>query len=270
MKTQNTASTRKENIPVVRSVVKAMSLLEIIADKEEIGISELAKLSDLDKSTVYRLLSTLKTLGYVYQNDDNEKYCLTIKLFEVGSLTRDRVFHVDHYRPVLEKISLETRETVHLAVLESDRVVYIDKIDSPRILRMFSRVGGTSPAYCTGLGKILLAYQSRIFVRSMYQDKTLTGYTKTTITDLDSLITELDRIARQGYAYDNEEHEQGIRCIAAPVRNQFGNVVAAISVSGPSIRMDDEFFETYRHLVVDSAQAISHRLGYTESTEENA
>jgi DNA-binding IclR family transcriptional regulator len=162
----------------------------------------------------------------------------------------------------MEQLAGITNETVHLAVLNNDNVVYLDKIDSKHALRIFSRVGNQAPCYCTGLGKALLAWLSDKEVNKIVKEKKMIKFTETTITSLASFKAELQLVREQGYAIDNQEHEKGIQCIAVPIRNREKAVIAAISITWPEIRNDNERMENYKKLIIDAGQQISKRLGY--------
>ena len=168
-------------------------------------------------------------------------------------------------RPFLEQLSSETSETVHLAVLDGESVVYVDKIDSPHLLRMYSHVGRRAPAYCTGLGKALLSSLTEPELRRIYPQKKLHRFTPNTITEPGRLEAELAEIRQRGVAVDNEEHEVGIVCFAAPVRERSGRVLAAISVSIPKLRFAAADRQRYVHPASLAAQSASERLGWVVS-----
>ena len=217
----------------VQALVKTFRILEAIADAGEMGVTRLSERLGYSKSTIHRILETLKRLRYVRQNQTNERYTLAIRIFELGIRSVEEVDLVNVARPVLETLAAQTNETVHLAVLDDWAVVYLDKIDSPHLLRMFSSVGRRAPAYCTGLGKALLAWQHEEAIDAWLAGTELVQHTANTITRSDRLKQVLGEIRDRGYATDVEEHEVGIRCTAAPVRDRSGQVVAAISVSCP-------------------------------------
>lgn len=243
----------------VRAVVKVMSILEMLAEYDSCGVTELAESVNMNKSTVYRFLNTLRQIGYVRQHADNEQYSLSLRLFELGSQVVTRMDIWDEAHAVMNHLGEETGETIHLATLDDDQLVYLRKVDSSRSLRvtMMSQVGHTAPTYCTGLGKALLAFSEAGFVDALLNSTKLTKHTEHTITDSDRLRKELYDIRERGYAIDYEEHEVGVRCVAAPVFGPQDELVAALSVSAPSVRLTDDRFPEFANLVVAAAAKIS-------------
>jgi len=165
----------------------------------------------------------------------------------------------------LQELRQDIGETVHLVIRNGDQGVYIDKVETRQTLRMYSEIGNKIPLYCTAVGKVLLSHLGRDKLEKMYKGKKLKKYTKNTITDWEEFFNELKRVRRQGYAVDNEEYEQEIRCVAAPVKNYEGQVIAAVSVSGPAFRITKEKVEEIAGKVKKKALLMSKRLGYTGS-----
>ena len=250
---------QSEKTPSVKAVTKTTRILELLAERDGVGVTEIALHTAMAKATVYRFLATLQQLGYIRQDSATERYSLTLKLFELGALVRSRRSLVDEAYPTLQAVAAETGETVHLAMLEAGHLVYVAKIESRRTLKvsMQSRVGSAAPVYCTGLGKAMLAGLAPDQVERILARTELVAHTPNTLTDPASIERELATIRAQGYAVDNEEHERGVTCIAAPVADRSGTVVAAVSVSVPSIRMTAEAFERYRSEVVAAAGTLS-------------
>ncbi len=246
---------------LVRSVVKVVSLFEILATQDEMGLTEISKNIKVHKSTAYRFLTSLKELGYVRQNPENEKYSLSLRLFEVGSEVLARLNEREEARPVMKKLAEQTEETIHLGMLDGEEVVYIDKIDSPQTLRMYSKIGRRSPAYCTAIGKVLLAWAPPEIINHLLGQRKLYRFTEHTIIEPYRLKEELHQIRERGYAEDHEEHEAGICCVAAPIRNMSGEVTASISIAVPKLRFQDERLPYFRKLVIEAAREVSSRLG---------
>lgn len=246
-----------------KAVVKTMCLLETLAQQKDLGVTELATIAGMHKSTVFRFLNSLKELGYVAQDAATERYSLTLKLFELGSSVLSRMELWEQAHPIMEQLAEETRETVHLAVLDNSRLVYLSKIESTQALRvsMMSRIGQSAPIYCTGVGKLLLAHLPPEKAEGILTMEELRRFTANTITDRDKLNGELLRIRQNGYSFDNEEHEVGVRCVAAPVYDNQGDVIAALSISMPSLRLPDGAVPRYRDLVTQAALEISKKLG---------
>jgi IclR family KDG regulon transcriptional repressor len=246
----------------IRSLKKTFRLIEILSGTGEMSITELSAAVDLNKGSVFRSVSTLKSLGYIEQNQANDKYSLGLKLFEIGSRVVSRINEVREGHVIMEQLFEKTRETIHLARLNEGSVVYLDKIDSKHVLRIFSRVGNRAPCYCTGLGKVLLAWLPDDELSVLFKEVKMIQYTENTISKLPILKRELKKIREQGFSIDNQEHELGILCTAAPIRNQTGKVVAAISITWPIIRNDEGRMEEYQRLITKAGEQISRRLGY--------
>jgi len=254
-----------------KAVVKTMRILEYLSHERSVGIIELTRRvsahangQQMNKSTVYRFLASLKELGFVRQDPETERYSLTLKLFEIGMCVLDRLDLWREADPVLKEIAQLTGETIHLATLDDKNLVYLGKIDSTKTLRvsMMSRVGQTAPTHCTGVGKTLLAYLAPSRLSEIFAKERLRRYTPKTITRRVDLDRELASIREKGYAIDNEEHETGVRCVAAPVRDNKGIVCAAVSVAVPTVRFPDKEIPRYRDIIVRAAGEISNRIGY--------
>jgi IclR family KDG regulon transcriptional repressor len=246
---------------LVRSVVKITALFEVLAKQDEMGLTAISKTIKVHKSTAYRFLTSLKELGYVRQNPENEKYSLSLRLFEVGAEVLARLNEREEARPVMKKLAEQTQETIHLGMLDDDEVVYIDKIDSPQTLRMYSEIGRRSPTYCTAIGKVLLAWAPPEVINRLLGRGNLYRFTDHTIIEPYRLREELHKIRERGYAEDLEEHEVGICCVAAPIRNMSGEVAASLSIAVPKLRFQDERLPYLQQSVVEAAREISSRLG---------
>jgi len=248
----------------VQSVMKTLKILEALAIENELSLTDLSVKIESHKSTVYRFMHTLCERGYVRRAPATEKFSLTLKIFELGMRVFERVDIAKLAAPVIARLSATTEETIHLATMDDQRLVYLTKQESTHSLRvsMQSRVGMSAPEYCTGVGKTLLAWADTGFLEAYFMRCQFVQYTKNTISDKLTLAAELQSIRNQGYAVDDEEHEYGVRCVAAPIRNRDGKVVAALSISGPTIRMTDDRMGILRGLVVDAVEEISNELGY--------
>ncbi|MDC7235148.1 MAG: IclR family transcriptional regulator [Spirochaetales bacterium] len=248
----------------VLSVLKTMKLLETLSAEEEVGVTELAAAVDGNKSTVYRFLNTLAGLGYVRQNKINEKYSLTLKLFQVGVQALNRLDIHKAALPVMEELAEFSQETIHLASMENNQVFYLDKIESQLALRvaMGSAQGRFAPAVCTGVGKVILANLPEEKKQEMLEAADWTPRTEHSIRTVDELEERLSEIREKGWGYDMEENEPGVRCIAAPIFDNRGEVCAAISISGPSIRMTKDKLKKLAVKIKDGSAKISRDLGY--------
>lgn len=248
---------------IVQSVVKALSVLEIVSENE-IGLIELSKKIELNKTTVHRLLNTLIYTGYVIQNPENNKYKITSRALSLSGNFLKGLDIIKIARPYIRELSELTNEVVHLVALDGDYIVYIDKIDSENTIRMHSYIGKRIPVYSTAVGKAFIAYSEdedfdELWHRISGQIKKLTP---NTITDKEVMQDEIKRIRQQGYSIDNEENEMGVICIAAPIFNFKGKMEYAISISTPQIRIDKERLEGFKSLIKDATNNISRELGF--------
>jgi DNA-binding IclR family transcriptional regulator len=256
---------RNSNPYNVRAVERTLTLLNTLADGKPRTLVELSAAIDLHSSTTFRLLSTLVSRGYVQRNEDTGRYSLGLACLE---LSQAYLAANDVRRAALSELELlrdATTETVHLALLDKMEVVYLEKLPGLHAVGlMSSRVGGRSPGYCTGVGKVLLAYMEPEQVRAHFAENPMRRFTENTITSLEALEEELAAIRAQGYALDYGEHEHEVRCVAAPIRNLYGEVVAAVSVSGPANRMEPLAQQgRLITLALQSVRRISARLGHS-------
>jgi len=244
------------------SVATSVRLLKAFSEEQvEIGISDLARRLGIAKSTVHRLAVTLVADGMLEQNPDTGKYRLGIALFRLGSLVRRRMIMSNEARPLLRELREKVNETVHLAVLDGSEIMYVFNLESTQAIRMRSDVGVRKPAYCTAEGQAILAFQPSEVIERVVGDG-LAPRTPQTITDPNKLRKVLDGVRVRGCAIEDEESELGMRCIAAPLRNDAGEVVAAIGLAGPVSRLSKKALATFIPHVIETATAISARLGY--------
>jgi len=244
------------------SVANSIRLTKVFSESDyEMGISALAARLGLAKSTVHRLATTLVEYDFLEQNRDTGKYRLGLALFELGTLVRRKMDAASEAQGEIHVLAESSRETVQLAILDHLSVLYIRIRESRQAVRMSSGLGSRSPAYCTSVGKALLAYQPMEIVQQVI-DNGLKAYTDKTITDPAALLVELASIRQKGFAIDDEEIEVGLRCVAAPIRDHSGQVTAAISVAAPVQRMSRKTVTSTIPSVMAAAEAISRRLGY--------
>jgi DNA-binding IclR family transcriptional regulator len=244
------------------SVANSIRLLTSFSGEEnELGITTLATRLRLAKSTVHRLASTLTSAGFLEQNAQTGKYRLGVALFELGALVRRRMDVANEARPKLRELLEKTGETVQLGIVDHYSVLYVYEMESPRAIRMAAAVGGRAPLHCTAVGKVLLAFQPADYVKEVLE-RGLTGFTAKTLTRRDAVLEMLDEVRARGHAVDDEESESGLRAIAAPVRNHTGSVIAALGVAAPVQRMSKKVMQACVPSVIETANAVSTRLGY--------
>ncbi len=243
----------------ISAAVRTMSVLEALSEGGFFTFDELVDKVGLAKPTLFRFLKTLKSLGYIQQHPDS-KYSLSLKMLTIGSKALDSMDLHEISRPLIKKLANHFQETVHLAILIDDKVVYIQKVESRHTIRMYSTIGKQAPLYCTSLGKALLAWNPDR--HDMVSRIELVPYTKKTITTRKALEAELDAIRERGYAIDDEEHEPDIHCIGAPIFDYSGAVVAAVSVAWPVFRFHAEQESRNAAVVMAAAREISTLMGY--------
>jgi IclR family KDG regulon transcriptional repressor len=256
----------------VQAIVKGCKLLDLLSrGNKSYSIREIALALGLPKPTVHRILSTLFNLGLVSQDPHSKDYFLGFRLVELGQAVLDRIDFRKEAEPFLGHLANTVQETVHLAQLDDGKIVYLDKVEKinmPTGLRMASRIGARNYAHSSALGKVLLAFAPRRSRAEIFKQKGLPKLTENTITNLSRLQAHLERVRAEGYALDDEENEKGIRCVAAPIMNHAGEVIAAISISGPTVRMTMERINNeLTKQVVAAAVSISQKLGYKVSNQ---
>lgn len=249
----------------VQAVERALKILLILAEaRQPLTLSQIRDRSGLNISTAHRLLHTLANYGFIAQDRETGKYMLGLRTFEVGHAALYSFDIRTAARPILQELVDRCNETTNLGILDQDDVVYIDQIESSNMIQIFARIGSRGPIHCTGAGKCLLAhYTDREFERFLQRKMPLERYTDRTITDPARLREEMQLIRARGYALDNGELEDGVRCVAVPIWNYEGKAIAAVSVSGPDSRFTDDFI--YDKLIPEvqaAAAKISERLGF--------
>lgn len=243
------------------TIDKTMTILETISNYSGgISLADIAKVTNIPKTTTFRILESLKAREYVCVDKISEKYLLDIKSLELGMKGLMNVNLVEISIPFLKMLSSKTKETCFLGVYNKGYVVYLYKSEGTMSIQTNARLGSRIPAYCTGIGKALLAYQPFDEIDRVLKEK-LEKITENTITDRLQLYNALSDIRLRGYSYDNEENEKGLTCVAKPIFNHTGSILGAISVAGPTYRMDPKIDYVCEELT-QVCQTISRRLGY--------
>ncbi len=247
----------------IKVLNKSLSILEILLQQgSSMNMTELSEKLGFYPSTIHRILDTLKHWGYVEQDSHTQKYQLGLKALELGMAKLHQMDLVREATPHLKELVNQCNETVHLGVLEAGEVLYLAKEESSQTIRMISYVGKRAPLHCTSLGKVLLAYLSVEERKKILGEKGLPRLTENTITDKKELEKELGKVREQGFALDRRENEKDVRCIAAPIRNFQGKIIAAISISGPAFRIDVNTRNNQKKALLEISKKISKRLGY--------
>lgn len=247
----------------VQSIDRVLDIIEILSENPNgLTLTDLASLSQLHTSTAHRLLSALSTRGYAVKNPDTGRYKLTLRIFEIASRVANSSNLLTVSRPILERLQHSTNETVHLVVPDGTDVVYLYKeSDGSLDVRMGSTIGLRSPMYCTGVGKSILAALPQEKFDKIWNQTIPQQHTPYTITDKLAMLTECKKIRTKGYSTDKEEHESGVCCVAAVVKNCFERPVAAISISLPSFRYTENTEKELSLQVRRAAEEISKNLG---------
>ncbi len=257
------AAEAKENKNPVQSAERIFQVLEMLAENGEMGLMEISAALSLHKSTVHRLLMSLIYMGYAKQDETTQKYMLSYKIVNMAGKILDRTDILQVARPYMDRLSDISGETVHLVQREGNNILYIYKAEAKvGSIRMVSHVGMIHPMYCSGVGKAIMANLEEAQVKQIWNESIIEKRTEKTITDIDEMMRVLDEVRAKGYALDDEENEEGVRCIAACLKDYTGEVRYAFSVSGPVSRMTRE---RVRDLSVDVKKIqtdLSRELGF--------
>lgn len=227
------------------------------------GVRELAAKTGYPPPTVHRILSTLVARGYLRQNQENKNYQLSTQFLYYSYRVQQQFELIPIARPHIEKLSADTEASAVLCIKDNRVVVYIDHVHSQKhILRTFTRLGVREPLYATGVGKLFMSQMTPAELEDYFAQIRMTRFTDNTITDRKTMMAVIDRVRKQGYAVDEQERSIGVRCIAAPIRNPSGSIVAAISISGPTQLIPAKRIKLLSRLVLNTAAQISAELGY--------
>lgn len=254
----------------VNSVGKADQIIDAFKLRDELSITELSEMLGYYPSAIHRFVTTLEYLGYVERNPENGKYRLGLKFLELGYLVFDRMDLRQRVRPVLKDLAGISGETANLAIFDGrvEGIVFIDQIESPRDITMRLRVGRQAQLHATALGKVILAHLPDDKIQEILQTARFPKLTENTITDPEELRQQLNVIRQNGFAVDDQEAVEGAKCIAAPVRDHTGQIVAAVSVSALANRINSDNMRDTVELVMKSARKASRHLGYRPKNDK--
>lgn len=246
------------------SVGRVFRIIEVMAEgKGPMRLQDISSQLGLSASTVLRFLNALIGSRYVQQNPETLKYSLTMKFCHIGHLVSSQYSIRDVVRPFLVELAEQCQESSCLAIEQDNMVVYLDVVEGPgSILQTLQRIGKRAPLHTTGVGKNLLLNFDEDSITQLVEEKGLTALTKHTITTKNELLAELENIRSRGYAIDDEECESGVRCVAGPIRDYTGKVVASISVSGPISRMTFKKLDSIKDHVTKVSTELSLQLGF--------
>jgi len=251
----------------IKSLDKALEIIDILAKdvrNSGLGISEIDEKLKIGKSTIHRMLDTLMAHNYVEKNTATNKYCLGWRLFEIGSTIPKQRSLYNFDMKILHDLSIKYGETVNLGVRDGRDVITVYKVESETTLKANISIGGREALHATSMGKVLISELSNGEIMGILREEQLIAYTPNTITSIEKLLSELKKVREQGYAIDDEELCIGLSCIAMPVRNNKGQIVSAVSVSGPSIRINFNKILNIKDDLKIATGNISKYLGFRE------
>lgn len=249
---------------MVETLIRFFKIIDLLENSSELRLKDISDKLGIDKSTVHRFLKTLLKYNYVKMNPANKKYSLGLKFLNISTKIIDSIDIRNIAHPHLMELEKYSNETIHLTTFDGKRVVYIDKIESAKPIRMYSRIGNVAPINCTAAGKVILAFQKNEVIDDIIKNLDFIPLTKNTITDKEKFLKNLEKIRQDGYAVDNSEHEENICCIAAPIRDYSRKVRYAASISAIKSRMDLSKLITFKDILIEKSDMISKELGYIE------
>lgn len=229
---------------------------------EGLTLTELSQRVSLSKSTVLRLLNTLIQCGYIRKDQDSYRYRLGFKVLTLSMEFQKALEWKKEAFPHMKMLQQCTGETINLAVIDNTEVVYIERIESNQIMRASIRVGKRVPIHCTALGKAILAHMDTEDIQQIVEEIQFEPYTVNTINNRAEFMHCLEQVRRDGYAVDDEENQIGVRCVAAPVLNMVNHVIGAISISGPTLRISNEYLVELGQKVRGTGKSISLSIGW--------
>ncbi|MBW2564030.1 MAG: IclR family transcriptional regulator [Deltaproteobacteria bacterium] len=252
----------------ITTLEKGVKVLELLAEQKALTVSQVATQLSLNRAASHRFLATLRDLGYVEKNEDN-RYQLTFRIMEMGMKVANRFEIRQEARGFMQELSTAFKETVNLGFWDGKDILHLDKIDSTEILRIDATLWSKTPAYCTALGKAILAHLPKSELNEYLSHTRLVPHGPNSIVSKKKFREELKKTFERGYAVDNEEMAHGLRCVAAPVFDHTGQARYALSISSPSIRMTMDAVDNVQLKVKDGCRRLSARLGYRPGGPDN-
>jgi DNA-binding IclR family transcriptional regulator len=249
----------------VQALDRAFAVLDLLSESDTpLGLAQVASSLQLHKSTAHCFLMVLEQHRMV-ERTTSGRFRLGLRLFDFGNRAIEQYDLRDRAQPHLRRLVAETEETAHLCILEAAHVIYIDKIEPVRSVRMVTRIGASNPVHCTSVGKAILAFLPEERVAEVLRRVHLERFTHRTLVTAEALRVEIEKTRRRGYAVDDEELEEGLRCIAVPVLDAQRLPVAAVSVSGPSFRITAQRLPSITNQLLQCVRGISVDMGFVSS-----
>lgn len=246
----------------VQALDRAFAVLDLLGESDTpLGLAQVAASLQLHKSTAHRFLMVLER-HHMVERTNTGKFRLGLRLFDYGNRAIEQYDLRDRAQPHLRRLVAETEETAHLCILEQARVIYIDKIEPARSVRMITRIGASNPVHCTSVGKAILAFLPEERIADIIRRTRFERLTHRTIANAEALRAEIEKTKRRGYAVDDEELEEGLRCIAVPVLDAQRQPVAAVSISGPSFRVTAQKLPAIANHLLQCVRGISADMGF--------
>ncbi|HWA96051.1 MAG TPA: IclR family transcriptional regulator [Terracidiphilus sp.] len=254
----------------VQALDRAFAVLDLLGESDTpLGLAQVAASLQLHKSTAHRFLMVLER-HHMVERTSGGKFRLGLRLFDYGNRAIEQYDLRERAQPHLRRLVAETEETAHLCILEQARVIYIDKIEPARSVRMITRIGSSNSVHCTSVGKAMLAFLPEDRMAEVVRRTRFERHTSRTIASAEALRAEIEKTRRRGYAVDDEELEEGLRCIAVPLLDAQRYPVAAISVSGPSFRVTAQKLPSIANHLLHCVRSISLDMGYTSANRNRA
>ena len=249
---------------MIQSLDRGLHILFILAEHRSRGVTELAADLKVNKSTVFRLLETMEMRGLVQKDEITAKYRLGIGVLQISDGLIKNLDIIGAAKPVLQQLTTATKESSHLCTLTGEKVYIVDQVKCDYVMKVSAAIGQEEPIYCSSVGKSILAHLPEDKVNKIIEEIDFVRFTPKTIIGKKALLEDLARIRERGYAMDDEELSEGVRCIAAPIFNFKGDVKSSIGISGPTLRLDRESLDSHIENVKTAARKISYSMGYRE------
>lgn len=247
----------------IQSLDRAVRVMKILAQSEGMSLTEVSDAAGESPSTIYRVLTTLQHHGIVDFVEADQLWFIGVETFRIGSAFLGRTRLVERSRPVMRELMGRTGETANLAIADEGQVIFVSQVETHEPIRAFFRPGTRTPMHVSGAGKAMMAHYPQERIDALIRQQGLPGFTDSTITERGALIADLAATRARGWSVDDEERTAGMRCIAAPIFNEFGEAIAGISISGPSVRVSPERSDELGALVREAGDKVTRLIGGT-------